>query len=76
VNVTREKQAAARSAGRCILTVLTREQIAALPDDPDEMERVLKAMAPPGRRFRSTASPAASCRRSRNPVIRALPGWT
>ena len=28
--------------------MLTREQIAALPDDPDEMEAALKAMSPPG----------------------------
>ena len=28
--------------------MLTREQIEALPDDPDEMEAVLKAMSPPG----------------------------
>ncbi|MGH7185114.1 MAG: carboxypeptidase-like regulatory domain-containing protein, partial [Pseudomonadota bacterium] len=34
--------------GDAFSTVLTREQIAALPDDPDEMEAVLKAMAPPG----------------------------
>lgn len=34
--------------GNAFSTVLTREQIAALPDDPDEMEAALKAMAPPG----------------------------
>jgi hypothetical protein len=38
--------------GASFSTVLTREQIAALPDDPDEMERVLKAMAPPGAMMR------------------------
>ena len=32
--------------------MLTREQIAALPDDPDEMEKVLQAMAPPGAQIR------------------------
>ena len=32
--------------------MLTREQIDALPDDPDEMEAVLKAMAPPGSTIR------------------------
>ena len=34
--------------GQSFSTVLTREQIALLPDDPEEMEAVLKAMAPPG----------------------------
>jgi hypothetical protein len=34
--------------GSAFSTILTREQIDALPDDPDEMEAVLKAMAPPG----------------------------
>ena len=29
--------------------VLSKDQIEALPDDPDEMERVLKEMAGPGR---------------------------
>ncbi len=38
--------------GNAFSTVLTREQIAALPDDPDEMEAVLKAMAPPGATMR------------------------
>ncbi|MBE3095501.1 MAG: TonB-dependent receptor, partial [Planctomycetes bacterium] len=53
VNVSREKQAAALDPlGAAFSTVLTREQIAALPDDPDEMERVLKAMAPPGATIR------------------------
>ena len=33
-------------------TVLSREQINALPDDPDEMERVLKDMAGPGATIR------------------------
>ncbi len=53
VNVQREKQAAAMDPqGAAFSTVLTREQIAALPDDPDEMEKVLKAMAPPGATIR------------------------
>jgi hypothetical protein len=34
--------------GDAFSTVLTREQIALLPDDPDEMEAALKAMSPPG----------------------------
>jgi hypothetical protein len=34
--------------GQAFSTVLTREQIELLPDDPDEMEAALKAMAPPG----------------------------
>ena len=50
VTVTRDKQSAAMDPrGSAFSTVLTREQIEALPDDPDEMERVLKAMAPAGR---------------------------
>ena len=38
--------------GNAFSTVLTREQIAALPDDPDEMEAVLRAMSPPGSTMR------------------------
>ncbi|MEZ5317414.1 MAG: TonB-dependent receptor [Vicinamibacterales bacterium] len=38
--------------GNAFSTVLTREQIEALPDDPDEMEAALKAMAPPGAQMR------------------------
>lgn len=34
--------------GNAFSTVLTREQIEALPDDPDELEAALKAMSPPG----------------------------
>ncbi len=34
--------------GDAFSTILTREQISALPDDPEELEAVLKAMAPPG----------------------------
>ena len=34
--------------GDAFSTVLTREQIARLPDDPDEMQAMLEAMAPPG----------------------------
>jgi len=49
VTVRRDRQSSALDpAGSAFSTVLTREQIAALPDDPDEMEQVLKAMAPPG----------------------------
>ena len=50
----RDRRAATSRAPRSIRaamafsTVLTREQIAALPDDPDEMAAVLQAMAPPG----------------------------
>lgn len=40
------------SRGAAFSTVLTREQIEALPDDPDEMEAVLKAMSPPGSTIR------------------------
>jgi hypothetical protein len=53
VTVGRDKQSSALDPqGASFSTVLTREQIAALPDDPDEMERVLKAMAPPGASMR------------------------
>jgi len=38
--------------GNLFTNVLTREQIEALPDDPDEMEEALKAMAGPGARIR------------------------
>jgi hypothetical protein len=53
VTVERDKQASAVDPrGAAFSTVLTREQIAALPDDPDEMEAALKAMAPPGATIR------------------------
>ena len=53
VTVGRDKQTAALDpVGLAFSTVLTREQIAALPDDPDEMEAILKAMAPPGASIR------------------------
>lgn len=53
LTVEREKQSSALDPrGLAFSTVLTREQIAALPDDPDEMEAVLKAMAPPGATIR------------------------
>lgn len=38
--------------GNAFSTVLTREQIEALPDDPYEMEAALRAMAPPGATLR------------------------
>src|SRR5262245_19694831 len=53
VTVARDPQTSALDPrGNAFSTVLTREQIAALPDDPDEMKRVLKAMAPPGATLR------------------------
>jgi len=53
VNVTRDAQSAALDRqGSAFSTVLTREQIEQLPDDPEEMEQVLKAMAPPGSSIR------------------------
>jgi hypothetical protein len=53
VSVGRDKQSAALDPlGSSFSTVLTREQIAALPDDPEEMEAALKAMAPPGSSIR------------------------
>lgn len=53
LTVGRDKQSAALDPlGASFSTVLTREQIEALPDDPDEMEAALKAMAPPGATLR------------------------
>jgi len=53
LTVERDKQLSALDPrGAAFSTVLTREQIEALPDDPDEMEKVLKAMAPPGSTIR------------------------
>lgn len=53
LTVERDKQADALDPrGAAFSTVLTREQIEALPDDPEEMEKVLKAMAPPGSTIR------------------------
>ena len=53
VTVARDKQGASLDPrGSAFSTVLTREQIAMLPDDPDEMEAVLRAMAPPGATIR------------------------
>jgi hypothetical protein len=53
LTVTRDGRTAALDPrGNSFSTVLTREQIAMLPDDPDEMEAALRAMAPPGATFR------------------------
>jgi carboxypeptidase family protein len=53
LTVGRDRQSSALDPrGNAFSTVLTREQIAALPDDPDEMEQMLKAMAPPGATLR------------------------
>jgi hypothetical protein len=53
VTVGRDKQTSAIDPrGDAFSTVLTREQIDRLPDDPDEMEAALKAMAPPGSTIR------------------------
>jgi hypothetical protein len=49
LTVSRDRQTSALDPrGSAFSAVLTREQIDALPDDPDEMEAVLKALAPPG----------------------------
>jgi hypothetical protein len=49
LTVTRDRQTSALDPkGSAFSSVLTREQIDALPDDPEEMEAVLKAMSPPG----------------------------
>ena len=53
VSVGRDKAAVAADPNNDRFnTVLSREQINALPDDPDEMERVLKEMAGPGATIR------------------------
>jgi hypothetical protein len=53
VKVGRDGQTAGLDPrGNAFSTVLTREQIEALSDDPDEMEAQLKAMAPPGAQMR------------------------
>ena len=53
VTVARDKQTSAMDPkGSAFSTILTREQIEALPDDPEEMEAVLKAMSPPGSTIR------------------------
>jgi hypothetical protein len=53
VTVTRDLQSTAMDPrGAAFSTILTREQIESLPDDPDEMEAVLKGMAPPGSTIR------------------------
>jgi hypothetical protein len=49
VTVRRDRQSSALDpAGSAFSSVLTREQIDALPDDPDEMKAVLEALSPPG----------------------------
>jgi len=49
LTVSRDRQTSALDPkGSAFSSVLTREQIEALPDDPEEMEAVLKAMSPPG----------------------------
>ncbi len=49
LTVSRDRQSSALDPkGSAFSSVLTREQIEALPDDPEEMEAVLKAMSPPG----------------------------
>ena len=66
VTVGRDAQQAAADRTSTFGTALTREQIDALSDDPDEMARQLQDMAgPDARASASTASKAAGCRRSR-----------
>jgi hypothetical protein len=49
LTVSRDRQSSSLDPkGSAFSSVLTREQIEALPDDPEEMEAVLKAMSPPG----------------------------
>lgn len=53
MTVTRDRQSSSLdAAGSAFSTILTREQIEALPDDPEELEAALKAMAPPGATIR------------------------
>jgi hypothetical protein len=53
VDVGRDGQDAALDpGGAAFSTLLSREQIDALPDDPDEMEAVLRALAPAGATIR------------------------
>lgn len=53
VSVSRDLQTANLDPmGLAFSTVLTREMIEALPDDPDEMAAALEAMSPPGARIR------------------------
>ena len=51
--------------GPAFTNVLTADQIAQLPDDPDEMENAINQLAGPGAQIRVTVSKAASCHRSR-----------
>lgn len=49
ITVERDRQSATLDPkGSAFSSILTREQIDALPDDPEEMEAALKALAPPG----------------------------
>jgi len=53
VTVDRDGQSASLDPrGDAFSTVLTREMIDALPDDPDDMEAALRAMSPPGATLR------------------------
>ncbi|MGE0886441.1 MAG: carboxypeptidase regulatory-like domain-containing protein [Blastocatellales bacterium] len=47
-----KREAATDPRGNAFSTVLTAEQIAALPDDPDEFEQAIRNMAGPGANFR------------------------
>ena len=59
------QRAASDPRGPAFGTVLTREQIDALSDDPDDLKRQLQDMAGPGAIIKIDSSRAASCRRSR-----------
>ena len=53
VEVTQDKREAATDPrGNAFTNVLTAEQIASLPDDPDELEQAIRNMAPPGAMMR------------------------
>ena len=77
LTVSRDRQTSALDPkGSAFSSVLTREQIDALPDDPEEMEAVLKAMSPPGPSSASTGSRAGACRRSRRSGRSGCRAWT
>ncbi len=65
VTVERDRQMAASERDVTFGTVMTREQIEALSDDPDELRRQLRTSRGQAPSSSSTASRAATCRRRR-----------
>jgi hypothetical protein len=62
VTVGRDAQTAASDRAGTFGTALTREQVEALSDDPDEMRRQLSDMAGPGAAIRVDSFEGSSCR--------------